>query len=310
MEIVFLSVLSAKKIKVDFQFSTCKTILFYNEKMLRQLQAILLSFTVHGLIVSAIFFFYQYETMPPKKEERSRISLSQYRAPVCITKPIVEPPVKKKIDTIVPTSTPPKVKKLPEKISPIELKRKDPIVKTVEKKVLPKKQIMTAVPLIKEKLKEPIAKIEPIPEPPKIEINNKPEEVPVVNDVPIEKLVLSIVEEHIITEVEEKAIIPILVSVQSPEQSYMEEHLALIVSLLQKNIYYPRIARRRGITGEVLISFELTKDGEVKNATVLAGKYAVLNRAAITTLERLYGKFPHPSEHLSLQVPIQFRLHR
>ena len=98
------------------------------------------------------------------------------------------------------------------------------------------------------------------------------------------------------------------VSQPSPEESYLDEHLQLIASLLRENLYYPRIARKRGVTGEVIIAFDLTTGGEIKNSVIVSGKYAVLNRAAITTLQRLAGEFPHPQEHLSLQVPIRYQL--
>ncbi len=92
------------------------------------------------------------------------------------------------------------------------------------------------------------------------------------------------------------------------EESYLEEHLAEIARLLQKHLYYPRSARKRGITGEVIVAFELLSNGEARAIEVRSGSRDLLNRAAITTIERLSGEFPRPQEPISLQVPIRYQL--
>jgi protein TonB len=94
----------------------------------------------------------------------------------------------------------------------------------------------------------------------------------------------------------------------SAEERYLQEHIRQIALLLRENLYYPRIARKRGITGDVTVAFELLTNGEVRNVAVITQAHAILNRAAVMTIERLSGEFPKPDEPLTLQVPINYRL--
>jgi protein TonB len=96
---------------------------------------------------------------------------------------------------------------------------------------------------------------------------------------------------------------------QSYEQTYVQNHLAVIASLLQEHLYYPRIARQRGLSGEVMVAFEVLPNGEADRIEVLEGSHIILNRAAVQTIESLSGKFPKPKERLTLHVPIRYQLH-
>ena len=95
----------------------------------------------------------------------------------------------------------------------------------------------------------------------------------------------------------------------SLEDAYLGEHINEIMALLKKNLYYPRLARKRGIEGRVLVRFELLENGDIENITVLETERDILARAAVTTIERMEGKFPLPKDALTLTVPIVYRLH-
>lgn len=94
----------------------------------------------------------------------------------------------------------------------------------------------------------------------------------------------------------------------SPEEAYVKAHISEIMALLRKNLYYPRMARKRGMEGKVTVRFELLENGDIKNITVVEAGHDLLSRAAVTTIERLEGKFPLPSEPLLLNVPIMYQL--
>ncbi|MDA3945420.1 MAG: energy transducer TonB, partial [Helicobacteraceae bacterium] len=96
--------------------------------------------------------------------------------------------------------------------------------------------------------------------------------------------------------------------VMSPEDAYVKAHIAEIMALLRKNLYYPRMARKRGIEGTVIVRFELLASGKVKNIIIVEASRKILGQAAVTTIKRLNGKFPLPSERLFLNVPIMYRL--
>jgi protein TonB len=94
----------------------------------------------------------------------------------------------------------------------------------------------------------------------------------------------------------------------SLEDAYIQEHINEIMALLKKNLYYPRLARKRGIEGKVLVRFELLTNGDIENITVLETEREILARAAVMTIERLEGEFPLPEEVLTLTVPIVYQL--
>lgn len=90
--------------------------------------------------------------------------------------------------------------------------------------------------------------------------------------------------------------------------SYVNEHLATIARLLRENLYYPKLARKRHIEGEVLAAFTLQTDGTISDVTVKKHARDILDRAAVRTIESLSGRLPHPKNPLTLEVPIRFVL--
>jgi len=91
-------------------------------------------------------------------------------------------------------------------------------------------------------------------------------------------------------------------------QAYIKRNFTTIAQLLHDNLYYPRRARKRGIEGKVVVKFLLTKDAEVMKSTVLSSSNEILSRAALKTLKELSGKFPKPTEALTIRVPIEYSL--
>ena len=112
--------------------------------------------------------------------------------------------------------------------------------------------------------------------------------------------------------------LPLSVSKESPatkecksvnkEKVYIQNNLNKIVLLIKENLYYPRRARKRGIQGTIVVKFFLHKDGTVSHTQVLSSKSDILSRAAMKTINNLSGKFPKPSEELTLSVPINYEL--
>ncbi len=187
--------------------------------------------------------------------------------------------VKEKV--VVP---PPVVKELPKppeppKIEPPKPVKKKPVKKKIVKKVVkPKKRPVKKVVVPK--------KPEPIVEP--------EEPVVVVSEV-IEKVIV----------VPPPAPLP---PPKTTKEKYLEEHLKVIASLLRKNLYYPKRARKRRIVGEVLMQFTLLKNGDIGSIKVKKGSKEILNSAATKTIKKLSGKVPKPSESITIEIPIVFRL--
>ncbi|MBN2817064.1 MAG: TonB family protein [Campylobacterales bacterium] len=97
---------------------------------------------------------------------------------------------------------------------------------------------------------------------------------------------------------------------KTAQELYIDENLAEITKLLQEHLYYPRSARKRGIEGEVLVKFFLSKSAEVKGIEVLSSQHSILSKGAIETIESLSGVFPMPKEALELTIPINYSLKR
>ncbi len=167
-------------------------------------------------------------------------------------------------------------------------------------------------------LPKKIEVVQPLPPKPIVKVEPKPviKAPPVIEPVLVEEVVIADPDTDMVAEVPKNTIAvssqPEIESDSAPtptvEDSYLEEHLAEIARLLQEHLYYPRSARKRGITGEVIVAFELLKNGEARAIEVRSGSRDLLNRAAITTIERLSGEFPRPQEVISLQVPIRYQL--
>ena len=80
---------------------------------------------------------------------------------------------------------------------------------------------------------------------------------------------------------------------------------SLIRNHLERFKYYPASARRRGITGEVEVAFELNDQGEAAELKILSGSgYTVLDRAALKTVRRAE---PFPADGGDFQFRLHFR---
>lgn len=80
---------------------------------------------------------------------------------------------------------------------------------------------------------------------------------------------------------------------------------SLIRNHLEHFKYYPASARRRGITGEVEVAFELNDQGEAGDLKILSGSgYAVLDKAALETVRRAE---PFPADGGDFQFRLHFR---
>ena len=164
--------------------------------------------------------------------------------------------------------------------------KKVPVKKTkqIKKKVLLKKEMRKEEPKVIEKPAEPIKSVEPAQTQPQVEKK---------------------------TEVVDNKIVAneIFQKQMSDKEQYLENNLAKIATLIKENLYYPRMARKRGIQGAVTVRFMLLKNATVTQITTISSSSGILTRAAIKTIAELSGKFPKPKTDLMLTVPIQYSLH-
>ncbi|MHB8881184.1 MAG: energy transducer TonB [Thermodesulfovibrionales bacterium] len=80
----------------------------------------------------------------------------------------------------------------------------------------------------------------------------------------------------------------------------------LIRSLLQKNLVYPFLARKKGLEGTVLMEFHISEGGIPGRIRIAAGSgHSILDAAAKETVQRAS---PFPVVSGTVEVPITFRL--
>ncbi len=202
---------------------------------------------------------------------------------------------------------------LPEKSEikpPVAQKQKKPqpkkkvVKKTEPVPVVKKTVIVKKAPVIEEKVveKEEVVEEEPV------EIEQEEMQVVAVEDDEVKELIVTPNAPVVLSPAAQEAIDAPPAENITPEDVYIKENIAEIMALLRKNLYYPRMARKRGIEGKIMVRFELLKNGEIQNITIIEAERDILARAAVTTIERLEGKFPLPSETLVLHVPIMYQL--
>ncbi|HIP55289.1 MAG TPA: energy transducer TonB [Sulfurimonas autotrophica] len=163
--------------------------------------------------------------------------------------------------------------------------KKVPVKKTkqIEKKVLLKKEMRKEEPKVIEKPVEPIQ--------------------------PVAYEELQSQKEKKTGVVANKTVVNKMIPKMSDEEEYLKENLAKIATLIKENLYYPRVARKRGIQGSVTVRFILLQDATVIQITTISSNSEILTRAAIKTIKELSGEFPRPKRNLTITLPIQYSLH-
>jgi len=249
---------------------------------LRMTASFFYSLVLHLTVVVLVFllFWIAKSDADPVREKRSRIMLSQ----VCECPP--EKAVKQPADP--KEQNKPKAEK---KVASPRPQKREPAA------VVEEKGLLQAAPEVVEAKKE---------SPPEVIQEEGAETADA--DAPKEPSVTADAEAAQMPAAQQETEMP-LEEHASPEDAYIEAHLAEIMALLRENLYYPRMARKRHIEGKVTVRFELLENGAIENITVIEAEREILARSAVTTIERLEGKFPLPSQRLVLNVPIMYKLH-
>jgi periplasmic protein TonB len=89
---------------------------------------------------------------------------------------------------------------------------------------------------------------------------------------------------------------------------YMETNINTIVTLLKENLNYPRAARKRGISGTVILNFSLSKKAKISDIKIIKSNHKLLSIAAIKSIKNLDNKLPKPSERIYLTLPIKYTI--
>jgi protein TonB len=89
----------------------------------------------------------------------------------------------------------------------------------------------------------------------------------------------------------------------------------MVSEALQRHKRYPRVARRRGLSGKVVLDFVILPDGQITQARIVTSQsthHGVLNEAALHALQQAspLPPFPKALQKPSLRVtlPILYEL--
>ena len=92
------------------------------------------------------------------------------------------------------------------------------------------------------------------------------------------------------------------------KERYLKEHFHYIKESVQGKISYPRIARKMGWQGRVLISFVICKDGSVKNIQIVESSgFNALDKNAVEVIQK-GAPFPRPPVSAELIIPVIYKL--
>lgn len=229
----------------------------------------LFSLIIHILALFIIYNTYEYIVYIHHRDTQKKVSIN---LKLCIPEEKVP---EKKLKEVKKTKKVEKTKKV-KKVLP----KKKQIPKKVIKKIVKKQEKRT----IKHPLSVPVIKKEVIKEESIKKESKKPKETK--------------------EEIKESN----TASNHTKEKIYIDNNLEKISQLLSDNLYYPRRARKRGITGKVLVSFKILQDGTVSSIKIISSKSEILSKAATKTINDLSGKFPKPSKDLTIEIPIEYRL--
>lgn len=94
-------------------------------------------------------------------------------------------------------------------------------------------------------------------------------------------------------------------------QGVSDEFLSKIRLAISNNNPYPRIARIRGLEGEITVEFILNIDGSLEGLKILNSTAGdILNKNALKAVSDASRYFPTPKQKVRIKVPIVYSLNR
>lgn len=262
--------------------------------MIRYLSSFLITSILYSIFIGLFLFsFANQKVIEPKKIQKKKVSLKhivlikkEEEKTKILKKQIIEPVEKVVKEEIIIEKPLPKVKKL----AKIEKPKKKKIKKIVKKKKKKSKKIVKK--LIK---KKPVKKVV------KKKIEKKKELAKdIVKKVTTPPIINTPIVKHKVVN-----IAPIV----NYKDNFLKKNLLIIKKQIQKHIKYSKRARKMHIQGNVIVQFELLKDGTIKNIKALSG-HRMLRRSTIKAIKKAASIFPRVQKSITIKVPIKYKLNK
>ncbi|WP_024954709.1 energy transducer TonB [Sulfurospirillum arcachonense] len=192
--------------------------------------------------------------------------------------------------------------------------RKVSLQKKVHKKIEPKKEIKKEVKkVVKTKKVKKIVKKAKRKVPKKIV--KKTKKIPIKRVEKVQKVIKKITPK--LTPTVTRKITPIvkkrLVVSNATKNMIENEYLLRLRHLIEKNKIYPKRAKRLKQQGEVVVSFEILKDGSIKRVNIKnRSSFKRLNMAAVKLLKKInkFDSIPNELEknRWAIEIPIKYSI--
>lgn len=104
--------------------------------------------------------------------------------------------------------------------------------------------------------------------------------------------------------------VPASLPAQAGAQAWEEEaYLQRLQAVILQHKSYPTRARKMKLQGEVIVTFEITPQGEVLNLSVVqSSSHAFLDQHTLKTIQEASTSFPKPPVRITVKVPVGYRL--
>ena len=298
--------------------------------------------TVSILLLGTIVWFMAETTAPkvkPTKEDIAPQKVLCYLASFSERKEVKKGPVKKPLTAEKPESRSEKKRKitppLPEPSKVEGIKELPKITKKEVKQESVKKPLPVEKPKSRPEKKRKItpprpepSRVERVKAPPKI-TKKEEKQKPTIKPLPAEKPESRPGEKQNITslrpETSKKVAVaksestvqktgrasPNKATPQDKRRDLRETLLAKILALIEKEKFYPPLAKRLGLEGRVTLQIVVDRNGRISKVEILNTKgHSLLKKGALKTMERVSRHFlgVELSEPLTLKISIQYLL--
>ncbi len=154
---------------------------------------------------------------------------------------------------------------------------------------------------------EPVVEVKPLIEKPK----PKPKPKKRVKKKKVYKSKPKPVQEKMIEEIVEPIVEQVAPIQQIDTSSIKDQYTSQIRRQIQKNLYYPKMAKRMRIQGTVRVAFRVLKNGKITDIRVISSSKKLLRKGAVKTVKAISLKAIPTELHeefLDINVPIEFKL--